>query len=69
VEPLPKDKVYLAYIPLPTELCMLCARRTKEGLDLACIKHCMAAVIKYGQIEDLAKEMDKPRMVLQAPRP
>jgi Fe-S-cluster-containing dehydrogenase component len=31
VEPLPKDKAYLAYIPFPTELCMPCARRTKEG--------------------------------------
>jgi hypothetical protein len=29
----------------------------------------MAAVIKYGRIEDLAREMDKPRMVLWAPRP
>jgi len=69
VEPLPKDKAYLAYIPFPTELCMLCARRTREGLDPACVKHCMAAVIKYGRIEDLAKEMNKPRMVLWAPRP
>jgi Fe-S-cluster-containing dehydrogenase component len=48
---------------------MLCARRTKEGLDPACVKHCMAAVIKYGRIEDLAKQMNKPRMVLWAPRP
>jgi Fe-S-cluster-containing dehydrogenase component len=47
---------------------MLCARHTKERLDPACVKHCMAAVIKYGRIEDLAKEMDKPR-VLCAPRP
>jgi Fe-S-cluster-containing dehydrogenase component len=69
VEPLPKDKAYLAYIPFPTELCMLCARRTKEGLKPACAQHCMAAVIKYGRIEDLAKEIDKPRMVLWAPRP
>jgi Fe-S-cluster-containing dehydrogenase component len=52
-----------------TELCMLCARRTKEGLDPVCVKHCMAAVIKYGRIENLVKEMDKPRMVLWAPRP
>jgi anaerobic dimethyl sulfoxide reductase subunit B (iron-sulfur subunit) len=48
---------------------MLCARRTKEGLDPTCVKHCMAAVIKYGRIEDLAREIDKPRMVLWAPRP
>jgi hypothetical protein len=29
----------------------------------------MAAVIKYGRIEDLAQGMDKPRMVLWAPQP
>jgi hypothetical protein len=28
----------------------------------------MAAMIKYGRIEDLAKETDKPRMVLWAPQ-
>ena len=69
VQKLPNDKAYLAFIPFPTELCILCAPRTKKGLDPACVKHCMAHVIKWGRLEDLAKEMGKkPRMVLWSPR-
>lgn len=69
VQKLPKDKAYLTYLPFPTELCILCAPRTKKGLVPACVKHCMASCLKYGRIEDLAKEMGKkPRMVLWVPR-
>jgi Fe-S-cluster-containing dehydrogenase component len=69
VEPLPNDKAYLAYVPFPTELCVLCAARTRKGLDPACVQHCMAACMEYGRVEDLAKEMGrKPRMVLWVPR-
>jgi Fe-S-cluster-containing dehydrogenase component len=69
VQNLPKDRAYLAYLPFPTELCTLCASRTKKGLEPACVKHCMAACIKYGRVEELAGEMgQKPRMVLWAPR-
>jgi Fe-S-cluster-containing dehydrogenase component len=69
VQSLPRDRAYLAYLPFPTELCTLCAGRTKKGLEPACVKHCMAACIKYGKLEELAQEMgQKPRMVLWAPR-
>lgn len=69
VEKLPHDKAYLAFLPFPTELCVLCARRTREGLQPACVQHCMAACMKYGRIEDLASEMRrKPRQVLWTPR-
>ncbi len=69
VQNLPKDRAYLAYLPFPTELCTLCQSRTKKGLEPACVKHCMAACIKFGQVEELAREMgQKPRMVLWAPR-
>jgi Fe-S-cluster-containing dehydrogenase component len=69
VEPLPNDKAYLAYVPFPTELCVLCAARTRKGLDPACVQHCMAACMEYGRVEDLAREMGrKPRMVLWVPR-
>ena len=50
VQKLPNDKAYLAFIPFPTELCILCAPRTKKGLDPACVKHCMAHVIKWGRL-------------------
>ena len=55
-------------LPFPTELCMLCAGRTKKGLEPACVQHCMAACMKYGRIEELAREMGKKaRMVLWTP--
>lgn len=69
VQKLPKGKAYLAFIPFPTELCILCKPRVRKGLEPACVKHCMAACMKHGRIEDLAKEMSKkPRMVLWVPR-
>ena len=69
VQNLPNDEAYLAYIPFPTELCILCRPRTKKGLEPACVKHCMAECIKYGAVVDLAKEMlKKSRMVLWTPR-
>ena len=69
VESLPDDKAYLVYLPFPTELCVLCAARTKKGLEPACVQHCMAACIKYGPVEELAKEMTrKQRIALFSPR-
>jgi Fe-S-cluster-containing dehydrogenase component len=69
VESLPNDKAYLVYLPFPTELCVLCAARTTKGMEPACVQHCMAACIKYGPVEELAKEMNKKqRMVLFSPR-
>jgi Fe-S-cluster-containing dehydrogenase component len=69
VQKLPNDKAYLAFVPFPTELCVLCAGRTRQGLQPACVQHCMAACMKYGRLEDLVKEMsEKPRQVLWAPR-
>jgi Fe-S-cluster-containing dehydrogenase component len=68
VQKLPNDKAYLTFLPFPTELCVLCTSRTKKGLQPTCVQHCMAACMKYGRIEDLAREMQKkPRMVLWAP--
>ncbi len=66
---LSKKKGYLAYIPFPTEQCVLCAHLTKDGGEPACVKSCMARCMEYGRIEDLALELKrKPRMVLWAPR-
>jgi len=67
VQMLPNGKPYLSFIPFPTELCSLCASHTREGLEPACVKHCMARCIKHGPIEDLAKQMNKQRMVLWVP--
>ena len=69
IQKMPRDRAYLAYLPFPTELCVLCRPRTRKGLQPACVQHCMAACMKYGCIEELAKDMGtKPRMVLWSPR-
>ncbi len=69
VENLPNDKNYLKFIPIPTELCILCSPRTRQGLKPACVQTCMAACMKYGKIEELAEEMKKKsRQVLWVPR-
>jgi Fe-S-cluster-containing dehydrogenase component len=68
VQNLPNDKHYLMFLPVLTELCVLCAARTKKNQKPSCVQTCMAACMKYGKIEDLAKEITKPRMVLWAPK-
>lgn len=66
---LPNGKAYLAFLPFPTELCILCAPRTRQGLPPACVKTCLANCMKYGKLDELAGEMKKkPRQVLWAPR-
>ena len=65
------DRVNFDYIPYFTPLCNLCAERIASGEDTkpSCVKHCGTACMKYGDIEDLAKEMvGKPRSILYSPR-
>jgi Fe-S-cluster-containing dehydrogenase component len=62
-------KVSIDYLPFPTDLCDLCINRYREGQEPACVKHCQAACMRFGSIEELAKEMElRPKMVLFAPR-
>ena len=62
-------KYFYTYIPVPTDLCNLCAHRVKDGKTPACAFHCPAGVIKYGKIDELAQLMhEKPHMVLWTPR-
>jgi Fe-S-cluster-containing dehydrogenase component len=69
VQDMPNDKAYLTFLPFPTELCVLCKPRTREGLDPSCVKHCMANCLSFGKLRDLALELEKkPRMVLWSPR-
>ena len=60
----PNGKPYLAFLPFPTENCNLCVGRTRKGEKPTCVKHCMANVIQYGTVDELAEKMNKPRMVL-----
>jgi Fe-S-cluster-containing dehydrogenase component len=62
-------RVEVTYLPYPTELCNLCARRTQAGEQPACVKHCQAACMAYGEVSDLVGTMETtPKTVLFAPR-
>ena len=56
-------------IPVPTDLCDLCVNRTAKGREPICVHHCLADVMKYGPVEELAKLMcDKTKQVLFVPQ-
>jgi anaerobic dimethyl sulfoxide reductase subunit B (iron-sulfur subunit) len=46
-------------IPVPTDLCDLCSSRTSEGREPMCVHHCLANVISYGTVEELAKKLEE----------
>ena len=63
------DKVTVSYLPFPTDLCDLCARRTSQQELPACVKHCQANCMIYGPIASLVSTMeDKPKTVLFTPK-
>ena len=56
-------------IPVPTDLCDLCADRTAAGREPTCVHHCLAACMTYGPIAELAVELaEKPKQVLWVPK-
>ena len=55
-------------VPVPTDLCDLCADRTAKGRKPTCMHHCLASVITYGPLDELSSMLDeKPRQVLFVP--
>jgi len=51
-------------------LCDLCVERTDKGQQPFCVHHCLAGVMQWGTVEDLAKELEeKPNQVLFVPKP
>jgi anaerobic dimethyl sulfoxide reductase subunit B (iron-sulfur subunit) len=57
-------------IPTPTRLCDLCEERTAAGRQPSCVHHCLAGVMQYGPVEELARELEsKPNQVLFVPKP
>ena len=55
--------------PLPPDLCDLCADRTERGREPICVHHCLANVMSYGEVEELAKRLaDKPKQLLIVPQ-
>jgi anaerobic dimethyl sulfoxide reductase subunit B (iron-sulfur subunit) len=58
------------YIPVPTDLCDLCADRVSStGKEPMCVHHCLANVITYGKIDDLVEKLKtKTKQVLWTPQ-
>lgn len=44
------------FIPYPTHLCDLCAKRVQEGRLPTCVHHCQSGCMEYGTVEELAKK-------------
>ena len=51
-----KKNWQLDYVPVPTDMCDLCASRVEKGKKPTCVKHCQAFCMKYGPVEELAAE-------------
>jgi Fe-S-cluster-containing dehydrogenase component len=63
------DKCSWDYVPVPTDLCNLCQNRVSQGKKPSCVMHCMAGVMKYAPISELAKFMEtKSKTAIFAPR-
>lgn len=60
-----EDKWQWAFVPVPTDLCDLCAGRVAAGKKPTCVQHCQAGVMKYGPVEELVADLaTKPKQVL-----
>lgn len=56
-------------IPVPTDLCNLCAPRTATGREPICVHHCLANCMTYGPVKELAEKLAaKPKQVLWVPQ-
>lgn len=47
------------YVPVLTSDCDLCAGRTGRGERPSCVLHCLASVMEYGTLEELARKMEE----------
>ena len=61
-----EDKWIDINMPIFTDLCDQCAERMAQGeSEPTCVKHCQANALKYGDIDELARDLAaKPKQVL-----
>ena len=65
IHTLSSGRMWITNMPNFTKACIFCAGRVKQGLEPACVKHCMANVLTFGKIEDLIEKIpDKRKSVL-----
>ena len=54
-----EPKYEWTYVPVPTSLCDLCAKRVEEGRDPSCVHHCLCLCMEYGEAEELIAKADE----------
>ncbi len=67
--PIDNRKMNWNKIPIPTDLCDLCADRVEKGKVPTCVHHCLCQAIKFGTIDELCEDLKrKHKQVLWVPR-
>ena len=62
------DKYVYDNIPVFTKICDLCAERQGKGKLPSCVFHCQAKCMKFGDVEELVKDLEaKPEQYLWVP--
>ena len=58
-------RVHIDFMPFFTEHCDLCTARMQRHERPACVKHCQAAILEFGPVQELAASLkDRPRTAL-----
>lgn len=56
-------------LPIPTDLCDLCADRVEAGRVPTCVHHCLASVMKFDTVMNLAQDLsENPGQYLFVPK-
>lgn len=58
------DKWQYDFIPQFTDWCDLCADRTAKGKRPSCAHHCTDQVLEFGDVDELAKKIDRRKQML-----
>jgi Fe-S-cluster-containing dehydrogenase component len=61
---LSNGRLYITNMPFFTKACIFCAGRVKQGLEPACAQHCMANVLKFGEIDELQGQLPEKRKAI-----
>lgn len=54
-----REKYYVNFMPVRTDLCSLCVRRIKKGKQASCVQHCLANCLKIIDRKELAVDLAK----------
>lgn len=52
------------FIPQFTDWCNLCEQRTEKGKLPSCVQMCQAQCMTYGEVTELAKDINTPKQMI-----